>query len=398
LKYNTITYNGYAYTRESVAHWTREQMRPFAKEVALVRRDGVNRTMLWNAAAEVQRDYVFEGKHPVVSGASTELENEFAKSLAKGATGEAMEASRNGEDELLSIIARRLQGKLSGAIDSEALEARLAALKAEILAGREQVVRVELSQAGEDSPRDLGLQHKKFPLLLKTLGIKARGKRHNVALVGPAGTGKTESAHQAALALGLKFYPVSVGPQTTQSQLVGYMDAHGNYVRTAVREAFEHGGVLLLDEFDSANAGVATCLNQLTANRGAGFSDGQYVERHPDFVVIAAMNTFGQGADAQYVGRNQMDAATLNRFAVIYWDQDNALESALCIDKDWCRWVQRVRLAVEELGLRHVVSPRASYDGAEALASGISRAEVELMYVWQGLKATEKAKVLAKLA
>jgi hypothetical protein len=401
MKYGTIFYDGREWKRSDVAGWSRDQMRPLAKAVALARNDGVNRTVLWNSAAEVQREYVFSGRDPVLG--LMEGENGIAKAEPLIASGEEKEIegveSRNGDsDELLTIIAKRLDGRVRAGLDEAALEKRLAAFKREVLEGRERVNRVVLVEPGKDEEKDLGLQHKKFSLLLKTIGIKARGKRHNVALVGPTGTGKTESAHQAALALGLKFYPVSVGPQTTQSQLVGYMDAHGNYVRTAVREAFENGGVLLLDEFDAGNAGVSTCLNALTANRGAGFPDGQYVERHPDFVVIAAMNTFGQGADAQYVGRNQMDAATMKRFAVIYWDQDDALEEALCINKDWCRWVQRVRRAIEVLGLRHIVSPRASYDGAEALAAGISREETEAMYVWQGLKATEKAKVLAGMA
>jgi hypothetical protein len=162
--------------------------------------------------------------------------------------------------------------------------------------------------------------------------------------------------------------------------------------------SFEFGGVLLLDEFDAANANVATVLNAITANSHAGFPDGVQVKRHPDFVVIVAMNTFGRGLDREYVGRNQLDAATITRFKFISWDQDDAMELALCVNRDWCKYVQAVRKSAAKLGVRHVISPRASYDGAEALNAGVlDRSEIEFACIWQGLKETEKAKILAGL-
>jgi cobaltochelatase CobS len=52
---------------------------------------------------------------------------------------------------------------------------------------------------------------------------------------------------------------------------MGYMDAHGKLVRTLLREAYEHGGVFLLDEIDAGNPGVLTVLNALLANGQVGF-------------------------------------------------------------------------------------------------------------------------------
>ena len=46
-----------------------------------------------------------------------------------------------------------------------------------------------------------------------------------------------------AKALGLAFYFISVGLQTSKSDLVGYMSATGAYVTTHLRQAYEFGGV-----------------------------------------------------------------------------------------------------------------------------------------------------------
>jgi cobaltochelatase CobS len=87
-------------------------------------------------------------------------------------------------------------------------------------------------------------------------------------------------------------------------------------------------------------------------------------------VAIAAGNTFGRGASREYVGRQQLDAATLDRFTVFEVDYDEALELAIAGNDDWTRYVQKVRKAVEREKVRAIVSPRASISGAKLLAVG----------------------------
>jgi hypothetical protein len=41
---------------------------------------------------------------------------------------------------------------------------------------------------------------------------------------------------------------------------------------------------------------------------------GEIVERHPDFIPIAGMNTLGLGGGRDYKARNALDAATLDRW------------------------------------------------------------------------------------
>src|SRR5438046_10507722 len=66
-------------------------------------------------------------------------------------------------------------------------------------------------------------------------------------MVGPAGTGKSTIAEQAAESIGIPYYSISLSPMTAASQILGYMQAEGEYVRSLFREAFEHGGVFHFD-------------------------------------------------------------------------------------------------------------------------------------------------------
>ena len=211
-------------------------------------------------------------------------------------------------------------------------------------------------------------------------------------LVGPAGGGKTTCAEKVAEILNLKFYPVSVGPQTTKSDLLGFVDAAGNYHSTPLREAFEHGGLLLLDEVDAANAGVLTIINSLLANGYCAFPDA-IVQKNESFRCICACNTYGRGADRQYVGRNQLDAATLDRFAVVDFEYDEAMELALAGNADWTKKVQRWRKRAFDLKMRVVISPRASIFGARMLAAGLPEKDVENLVVWKGIADDMKNKI-----
>lgn len=213
-----------------------------------------------------------------------------------------------------------------------------------------------------------GLKHKKLKQLIKLVSANL-----NVLMVGMAGTGKTKGASQVAEALGLPFYCISVGSQTSKSDILGYQDANGNYVRTAFREAYENGGVFVMDEIDAGNSNVLIVLNSALANDICSFPD-KMVERHKDFRFIATANTYGNGADRTYVGRNQLDGATLDRFVVLDWQIDEALERALVknyeLGEVWLDTIHDFRRKVEDHGLRAIISPRATIKGSQELELG----------------------------
>lgn len=295
----------------------------------------------------------------------------------------------NGQD-LASLIARHVAAVMPPTATLD--EARVRAIASEVAGGR---VNVNVSVRGLDgavTTTDAGRQHKQFPILLQVIA-----RRRNLWMTGPAGSGKTRAAHNAAQALGLAFGAISVGPQTTQSALFGYMDAHGNYVPTEFRRRYEQGGVFLFDEIDRGNPGVLTALNQAIENGTCAFPDAM-VPRHPDFVAIAAANTYGTGASREYVGALQLDAATLDRFAMLAWEYDEALEHDLAmatyeasggtdptVAEGWIAKVRRARSKAQALKVRHVISPRASIVGADLLASGMDEATVSACVLWKGL-------------
>jgi hypothetical protein len=282
-----------------------------------------------------------------------------------------------------------------------------------LYAGTPAQVNINLTLAGITISKEEVIHHK-FPLLLAAVNAGV-----NVMLVGPAGSGKTTAAVKAAEALNLPFY--GTGAISTEYKLTGFIDAQGRIISTAFRKAFEDGGVFLFDEMDASLPGALLAFNSALANDYYDFPDAN-VKKHPNFRAIAGVNTFGTGADRQYVGRNQLDAASLDRWVTLVWDYDMALEASfvgaprptgaplprsvepLCeaeAQSTAVRFfdrVQKIRKAVTNLKIRHVVSPRATINGSKLLAAGWTWAEVEDAVIWKGLDADTQTKVQAAIA
>lgn len=231
--------------------------------------------------------------------------------------------------------------------------------------------------------RELGVSHRQLPQLLKACSARDhRGNRLNIWLSGPPGSGKTNAAEQVAEALGLEFY--FNGAIDNEYKLLGFVDAQGRVISRPFRQAYEHGGVYLFDEIDASLPAALLAFNSATANGWCDFPDGK-VRRHADCVIIAAGNTYGGGGTAHFTGRMKQDGAFLDRFGFISWAIDEALESELCPDREWCAYVQAVRARVLKQGLQQLVTPRASFLGAGFLAAGLDRETVIGMTLRKGM-------------
>lgn len=261
-------------------------------------------------------------------------------------------------------------------------------------------IRIELRAGGE--VRSIEGAHRQVPELLYWANAKdLQGHRFPVMLYGKPGVSKSYSAHQVANLMGLSFGLISLNPQTPESRLFGFIDASGRYHRTMFREAFENGGLYLIDEIDNASDALLTSLNSCLANGHGAFPDG-LVNRHPDFVCVATANTPGRGGDANHSGRRQLDAATINRFAVVDWQNDDELEMRLAratnpkCGEVWLNWIRRVR---EYCGKHHpkvIVSPRSTMMGAKAiLDSQFTLEQIADMTLFKGLDKDTKAKIIA---
>lgn len=213
--------------------------------------------------------------------------------------------------------------------------------------------------------------HHMFPRVLATVNREV-----HAYLPGPPGTGKSHMVEQVARALDRPFGAMSFHTQSTIASLVGYMDAHGNYVRTVFRDIYENGGIMLFDEMDGASPAIGIGMNSALANGFMSFPDGM-IKRHPDFVAVCTANTMGTGPTAEFAGRQKLDPATLNRFAKIFIDTDENMEDAIVhgmigddLGKDWLKKVRHIRRAVAELNIKHFVTMRDSINGARLIAPG----------------------------
>lgn len=291
--------------------------------------------------------------------------------------------------------------------------------------------RVEVVVPTTGESRDVGIQHSYFEAVRRIMHAGL-----NLWINGPAGGGKTTIAEAIADSFDLPHYSMSVCQLTSKADLIGYKNVtDGNYVQTDLRQAYEYGGVFLLDEVDAGNANVMVILNAMLANGKCAFPD-RMVTRHPKFMPMAGANTVGLGADKQYVGRNQLDKATLDRFVMLDFPYDPSIMSVMCgvapgcfsemrrpkpiefiqtEDKadaendarlkaatnarceEFCRTLVKVMNAVDSLKVRHLVGPRAGMNGCKLIRLGFTMDDVMDMAVWKGLDSDTVSKVMARV-
>jgi hypothetical protein len=288
------------------------------------------------------------------------------------------------EKAVIELISKtqteRIESEIMGQVQDEVGNF----IKSEYGTIERKIVTVVDGKRGEQK----GIQHEKFETILKFVA-----NNEPVFLTGPAGSGKNVICKQVAEALGLNFYFTNA--VTQEYKLTGFTDAMGNYQETQFYKAFTQGGVFMLDEMDASIPEVLVILNAAIANRYFDFpAPIGYVEAHPDFRVVAAGNTTGQGANFEYVGRNQLDGASLDRFAIVKVDYSKAIEDAVSAGNaeiaDFCR---DFRKAAMKAGLNIIVSYRAIgrlakmsqiLDTEEALETcllkGIEKDDINMIY------------------
>ena len=273
------------------------------------------------------------------------------------------------------------------------------------------------------------VQHPMFP---KLLALLAQGEQ--VALVGPAGTGKTSAAQAAAAALGRHFGVVSGSAGMSESALQGYLIPIGEggrfeYVPAEFVTSYTggHGPALFcLDEADAMPSDVLVVANSALAN-------GQFaVPQNPacplakraDCLIVLNLNTFGDGAgDAAFTARGAIDAATLDRVAFLEWGYSPEFERALLLGADasaipswkpahdWSKlspaarakadekavaWTHELRARAAAVGVTRQISIRTAQRMMRALRAGVGADEAkrDVTVHWT---ADERARVGTKL-
>lgn len=289
---------------------------------------------------------------------------------------------------ITAAIAGALAGAGAGTAETlAALDARVADL--ESAAPRLLVLSADGAAVGAELPPT---RHPMLETLIRAASArKPDGARLNPWLAGPAGSGKTTAARMAAEALGLAF--AAMGAMAQPHELLGFVDAGGRYHETPFTRFYRAGGVCLLDEVDASDANVTLVLNGALDNGHLTLPTGEAVARHADFVCIGAANTWGAGATAEYVGRNKLDNAFLDRWVRLAWTYDDTLETAICGNPDWAKRVQRARAAAAKAGLKVLITPRASMHGAALIRAGLSPDDAARMTYLAGLSDAQVAQV-----
>jgi cobaltochelatase CobS len=233
------------------------------------------------------------------------------------------------------------------------------------------------------------------PAFDKILKLASQGV--NVLMVGPAGCGKTHLAAMVAEALDLPFCSISYSAGASESWLLGRLLPTGEGGRFEYQESawcrnYVRPSVSLHDEIDAADPNMLLTLNSGLAN--GGFDNpvsGLRLKRDAMAIQLACANTFGTGAGAMYVGRSQLDAATLDRWYIVEMDYDRAYEKQLA-PRHVTDFVWRLREKAQAAKLRRVISTRAIQKAAAALAAGIEWDDVKADLT-RGWTADELAKV-----
>lgn len=221
------------------------------------------------------------------------------------------------------------------------------------------------------------LYHQEFETIYKLIRIGLP-----VMLIGPTGSGKSVCAGQVAKALDMPMYYTNNASE--EYKLLGFTDAHGKYKETQFYKAFKDGGLFFLDEIDNSHPSALLSLNSAigattNGNIYMAFEDGKYTQAHPNFRIIAAANTWGNGANRMYCGRSELDSASLDRFIQIYFDYDPKIEKSIIKDDELLQFFWNFRRIISDCGIRHTVTTR-NIDYASKLKEAGFTIEQILLY------------------
>jgi cobaltochelatase CobS len=274
-----------------------------------------------------------------------------------------------------------LRALTAGALDRAAVRA----IVAEVLAESEPARVVHVLRTPTADLELPPASHPMLPTLAKRLALGL-----HTLITGPAGSGKTHAVMAVAKAMGRPLFVQ--GPVADSFQLTGFMNAAGQFVETNFsRWAQTPGAILLIDEVDASHPNATFPLNMALANNIAAMAKGDH-SVDPSNLVVCTANTWGSGATAEYVGRNKLDAAFIDRFqARLPWGYDEPFETRLAMAKSGvghrhAAVVPSIRRNAERHGVKAIITPRATIAYCILRAAGVSHAEALDTGVLAGLK------------
>ena len=159
-----------------------------------------------------------------------------------------------------------------------------------------------------------------------------------VYLWGPSGCGKSYSIKQVAKLIGIDM--VDNGKITDKYSIMAYNDPQGRFRATQAFVALVYGKLLSLDEFDNGNPDTQVVLNELYSGlldtlekpdelRYVTFAEDMRVPIHPNFRMISAGNTSGEGENQAFSSRGKIDESVQQRMTPKKFWYDNRVEQRI---------------------------------------------------------------------
>ena len=191
--------------------------------------------------------------------------------------------------------------------------------------------------------------HPKMESVIKSLHLHKKAM-----LVGPAGTGKTTMIGHIAERKKLPFYKYSCSRDSSVHDLLGYKQpASETYLETSFLNAYENGGIFLVDEYDAMSGDMALFFNGVADNSkfiSIPHRDTKpTAEKHKDFYLIMCGNTWGKGS-TDYSGRDFQDMALMDRFRFCRHFIGYHFELERNLMKHNYPFAQKLREALEDIG------------------------------------------------
>ena len=157
-------------------------------------------------------------------------------------------------------------------------------------------------------------------------------------LWGPSGCGKSYLMKQVCDLIGIEM--VDNGKITDKYSIMAYNDPHGNFRATQAFVAVAYGKMLKLDEFDNGNPDTQVVLNEIYSGlldvlekpevpRYVTFAEDMTVPIHPNFRMISAGNTSGEGENAIFSSRGKIDESVQERMTPKKVNYDNRVEQRI---------------------------------------------------------------------
>ena len=146
-----------------------------------------------------------------------------------------------------------------------------------------------------------------------------------VLMSGPTGSGKSSLVKYVCAKLGAPFIRINMSADAESSVLFGQLVARDGatvWEDGPITEAVKHGAVVLIDEWELMPPEISMGLQNLLEDDGYLFlkekpgdaKDKTFIP-HPNFRIVCAGNTVGQGDDSGgFAGTMVQNSATLDRF------------------------------------------------------------------------------------